>query len=368
MENVFSSYLLKIRALNHFSCIPDGLDLLLLDEAGLDDEDLLLLYPLFDADAKEILHAPFDLESLTEEDCLSNFRFSKEDLLRLKTALRMPQYFVMHNRAKASGLEALCILLRRLAYPNRLTDLTPLFGRSKFDLSRLFNMALDHVYDTFAHLLSDFNQPWFAENLDIFARSINEKGAPLINCVGFIDGTVRPICRPSQNQQVMFNGHKRTHAVKFQSIVTPNGLIANLAGPFEGKRHDSYLLDESGVLPQIAQLRAQNGEPYCIYGDPAYALQPAVMVPFRGLALTAEEEGFNRRMSAVRQCVEWGFNKVVMYFAFLDFKKNLKLLLQPIGKYYMVGCILANCHTCLYGSQTGTYFGVEAPQLEAYLQ
>jgi hypothetical protein len=37
-------------------------------------------------------------------------------------------------------------------------------------------------------------------------------------------------------------------------------------------------------------------------------------------------------------------------FAFLDFKKNLKVLLQPVAKYYIVASLLINCHTCLYGS------------------
>ena len=108
---------------------------MLIDEAGLDDEDLLLLHHMFEADTNGTVHEQFDLENLTEEDCLCNFRFTKGHLIRLKTALRMPEYFILHNRSKATGLEGLCILLRRLAYPNRLRDLTPLFGRSKFDPS-----------------------------------------------------------------------------------------------------------------------------------------------------------------------------------------------------------------------------------------
>ena len=35
----------------------------------------------------------------------------------------------------------------------------------------------------------------------------------------------------AQNQRIVYNGHKRVHALKFQSIVTPNGLISNLHGP-----------------------------------------------------------------------------------------------------------------------------------------
>ena len=53
----------------------------------------------------------------------------------------------------------------------------------------------------------------------------------MISCFGFIDGTVRPICRLSKNQQVVYNGHKRVHALKFQSVALPNGLIGNIYGP-----------------------------------------------------------------------------------------------------------------------------------------
>jgi len=48
------------------------------------------------------------------------------------------------------------------------------------------------------------------------------------------------------NQWVLYNGHKRVHAIKFRSIAAPNGLIANLFGP-EGRQHDSGMLAESGL-------------------------------------------------------------------------------------------------------------------------
>lgn len=55
------------------------------------------------------------------------------------------------------------------------------------------------------------------------------------------------------------------------------------------------------------------------------------------------------------------FGKIVQYFAYLDFKKNQKILLQPIGKYCLVGALLTNCHTCLYGSITSTFFDLQPP-------
>ena len=78
-----------------------------------------------------------------------------------------------------------------------------------------------------------------------YAEVIHEKGAALENSWGFIDGTVRAISRTETNQRVMYNGHKKMHVIKFQSIVAPNGLIGNLYGPVEGKRHDSAMLAQS---------------------------------------------------------------------------------------------------------------------------
>ena len=67
--------------------------------------------------------------------------------------------------------------------------------------------------------------------LQAYADSIHRKGAALENCFGFIDGTVRPIARPGKDQRVLYNGHKRVHALKFQAVAIPNGLIAHLFGP-----------------------------------------------------------------------------------------------------------------------------------------
>ena len=42
---------------------------------------------------------------------------------------------------------------------------------------------------------------------------------------------MRPISRPGEAQKAVYNGRKRIHALKFQSVTPPNGLIAHLFGP-----------------------------------------------------------------------------------------------------------------------------------------
>lgn len=108
----------------------------------------------------------------------------------------------------------------------------PRFGRSVPELSLILNEVISFIYTNHGYLLRDLDQPWLSSrHLEDFALAVHGKGAALENCWGFVDGTVRPICRPGENQRVMYNGHKRVHALKFQSVVAPNGLIANLYGP-----------------------------------------------------------------------------------------------------------------------------------------
>ena len=80
------------------------------------------------------------------------------------------------------------------------------------------------------------------------ANAIFRKGGLLPCCIGFIDGTVRGIARPHNRlQKVVYNGHKRKHAIKFQSIVAPDGIIIHLFGPEAGSRHDAYVFQRSGL-------------------------------------------------------------------------------------------------------------------------
>ena len=103
-------------------------------------------------------------------------------------------------------------------------------------------------------------------------------------------------------------------------------------GPIEGSRHDAFMLGVSGLMEKLRRMTKPDGEPYVIYGDPAYGLNINILAPFKGNNLNAGEKAFNRDMSHVRVSVEWGFGKLSQIFAYLDFKKNLKLLLQPVGR------------------------------------
>ena len=65
-------------------------------------------------------------------------RFQQNHFERLVAALQLDTY-TCHQRTVCSAAEALLILLRRLAYPNRWCELAKLFGRAEPELSMIFN-------------------------------------------------------------------------------------------------------------------------------------------------------------------------------------------------------------------------------------
>ncbi|PFX18686.1 hypothetical protein AWC38_SpisGene16916 [Stylophora pistillata] len=310
------------------------------------------------------------MENMSEAEVKAEFRFSPSEIHLLSQALRILETFTCPNGTVVSGEEGLLMLLKRFAYPCRLSDIVLRFGRSVPEISLILAEVTDHVVNTQGHLLQDLNQPWLQpHHLDEFSRAINQKGAALGNCWGFVDGTIRPICRPRENQCVMYNGHKRVHCLKFQSVVAPNGMIANLFGPVEGKRHDSAMLWMLGLLCQLEQYSFnQTGQPSCIYGNLAYPLRMHLQAPIKKGHLTADEEAFNSSMSKVRSSVEWVFNDITSYFAFLDFKKNLKTGLSPVGTMYSTSGLLRNALTRFYGSSTSALFDLLPPTIQEYFQ
>ena len=56
----------------------------------------------------------------------------------------------------------------------------------------------------------------------------------------------------------------------------------------------------------------------------------------------------------------------VNFFKFLDFKKNLKIGLSPVGKMYIVSALLHNARSCFYGTITSKCFECEPPIVEGY--
>ena len=320
----------------------------------MNDEEFVLLYNLNSSKNQR-----FDIENFTDDECKAEFRFYKNDIYFIQEVLQIPDEIIFSNRLVVSGVEATCILLKRYSYPIRLGDMVPRFGRSVPQLSMIASEMTSLIYNMYDHKLTTFQQPWLAPvELERFAQTVHNVGAPLTNCWGFVDGTVRPICRPGEMKRTVYNGHKRVHAIKFQSIVAPNGLVANLYGPVEGKRHDSGMLADSAILPLLQQFFInQNEATLCVYGDLAYPLRLQLQTPFRNAQVNPQQTAYNTRMSKARIGVECVFGDIT----------NLKLGLSPTGKMYLVCAFLMNIRTCMYHSMSSSYFNIDPPTVQEYL-
>ena len=111
--------------------------------------------------------------------------------------LQIPEELVCRQGTVCSGLKGLLILLKRLAYPCRFTDMAYQFGCSLPELCLIFNKVLDLVYAAHHHRLQSWDQPFLSpDNLYNYAQAVHGRGAPLQNCFGFVDGTVQRIARP----------------------------------------------------------------------------------------------------------------------------------------------------------------------------
>jgi len=113
-----------------------------------------------------------------------------------------------------------------------------------------------------------------------------------ILCVGFIDGKLWPSCKPLGRvalaalgvmpypmQRAFYSGYKRLHGVVGQCITLPNGILF-FYGPVEGRRHDSEVLQRSGILGNINTLRDAAGTSFWLLGDKGYPLRPYLMSLF----------------------------------------------------------------------------------------
>jgi len=192
------------------------------------------------------------------------------------------------------------------------------------------------------------------------AKTPLQKGAPIGTVWGFIDGTIQGIARPTYHQRTCHNGWNRKHCLKYHGIVTPDGLISHLFGPVDGRRNDTFLWRKSN-LPHILEQNAHtpNGTSLQVYGDPAYCISSYILSPYEGAQLTNDQKQWNRSMSRLRIVAEWGFKEIVNTFGFLDFAKNQKHLLQPVGVQFRVAVLLHNAHVCLHNPQVTQYFDIE---------
>jgi hypothetical protein len=126
-------------------------------------------------------------------------------------------------------MDATAVLLRRLSTVSHWVDLQEEFGKHSACLTEIFYHTLELVYSKFSPLMTTWPRVILQERAEYYSKVISERGSPLDNVAGFIDGTAVEIARPGGlGQRATYSGHKRRNCVKFQAITAPDGLILHI--------------------------------------------------------------------------------------------------------------------------------------------
>ena len=86
----------------------------------IDDNECLLLYDLNrskNLDLPYHSYEKFNLDSLSEDECKSEYRFYERDIYRLCHVFEISEEIRCYNGMVFDKKEALCIFLKRFAYP-----------------------------------------------------------------------------------------------------------------------------------------------------------------------------------------------------------------------------------------------------------
>jgi len=315
---------------------------------------------------RRIRAASFNLNAFSTQQSLSLFRFSPVHIGHLVDMLQI-DVDLGEARLSVTPIECLCLVLRRLSSPSRWGDLEEFFGRSSTALCIIFYATVEGKTNKWGHLLTEWRVDFVRARAPLYSARIEAAGAYLDKCVGFIDETAIFVSRPGGGlQRACYSGRKRRHAVKFQGVLTPDGLFVHLFGPLEGRRHDMTLYYQSGRDELLPDALMVDGTQHYLYGDAAYMIRPWLQAAFTG-TMTPEQEDANETMKVPRAAVEWGYKDVKQTCSFLDFPRRLKLREGPVGLLYCTAALIWNMRCCTYGGATSTFFKCPPPALAEYL-
>lgn len=237
--------------------------------------------------------------------------------------------------------------------------------------SELFWEGLDHLMVELEHLItSDINNSVVHRCAEVMAHAVEHKYQVLGNSTGFIGGPVIGVARPEDYavQEPLCNGLKGMHAIKFQTIMAPSGLILHAGGPYMRGRHDCCMFIKNGVDPILHDSLVVNGPQMCEYGNSSYSQRVYSDVEFQISTPSGARKAGNTNISEARMSVEWQTMVTKQYFSMPDFKQKLRVKLASVGKTYLAALLLTNLRNCIHPNQIAQVFKSDPPSINEYVE
>lgn len=332
------------------------------------------------------------IHKLVENDVAVDFRFrSRDELHQLFNAFGFQEWYRYRDSKgkgghKFHGEEVLLCGLYRLHMPVIFGDAAwrTFFGFSYSRASKCFQIFCQHMKDNWAYLLLDninFWKPYLKDCARSIGMKLNELGLVDLDperfgVFGFIDNTCNAACRPGGGptrdgvnaprnnpliQRAFYNGWKKLHGTKWQTVDLPNGMIFHAWGPCSLRHNDLWTLNKSEITDLIRDADID----LAIYGDSAYIVKIGEHLKARHhyADITEIEIAENKHISSCREIIEWDYGGIKNTFKAVNFRFLLKLRRQPVTDMFLIAMILFNAKCCLHGNQTSTYFALPPPSL-----
>ena len=174
------------------------------------------------------------------------------------------------------------------------------------------------------------------------------------------------------DQQEFYSRNKRKHGYKYQSVVTPDGLVSSLMGSFISRRSDWKIVKQSGLAEKLQTVNGGRWAAHALYlhRDTTYSTIYGIIGPYKNFLSrprNSAQDLFNKIMSRLQIEIEHGFAIHPNLWTWNRFHLGLKLSQREVVC-YPVSDFLANVWTCIVGNQTSVRFAFAQPALEDYLE
>jgi len=169
-------------------------------------------------------------------------------------------------------------------------------------------------------------------------------------------------------QRAWYNGWKKLHGMKWQTVDLPNGMNCHTWSPFSVRHPDLFSVRQSNINDLLAAVMV--GRTQCrIYGDSAYIVLSSSHIRARHCnAVNTDRETLeNKVMSSCRETIEWDYGDVGRYFPLANCKEVLKMRNMPVEAMYLTAMLLRKALNTINPSNTSQYFHLNPPKLEEWL-
>jgi hypothetical protein len=182
------------------------------------------------------------------------------------------------------------------------------------------------------------------------------------------DGTNAPRNDP-RIQEAWYNGWKKLHGMKWQTVDIPNGMVYHAWGAISVRHNDLYSLRHSNINDQIAAAQLGHALQFYTYGDSAYMNLDTSHLRARHNyeQNTVRENLENKSLSSCREQIEWDYGEMGKFSPFVNMDEVLKLSCMPVKKIYLTAMLLRNALNCFRPNQTSQYFNLPPPSFDSWI-